>query len=403
MNQQETRGPAGVRGLRLGRVAGVTVTLDWSLLIIFALITLMLSAGVLPVWHPDWGRFTVLFTAASAAVLFLASILVHELSHAVVGRRMGVRVEHITLFVFGGMAHMEEEPRTWRAELAMAIAGPITSLLLGFAFISLAGLVSGPLEVNPEAPLETLSTLNPLATILFWLGPVNIILGLFNMVPGFPLDGGRVLRAILWGVTGDYAGATRRAAAAGQAFAWLLIASGFAMILGFRVPLLGTGPVAGLWVALIGWFLNNAALMSSRRLLVREGLGDLPVTRVMHTDFVAVAPDLTVRDFVDEHLLGSSRRSFPVVEDGRLRGIVCLADVRKLAPDLWAATRVREIMTPEERLQRISPSEKASDALDRLGSGGVNQLPVVDAGRLLGMVTREDLLKWLALSRRPRS
>lgn len=391
-------GPAR-RGVRLGRIFGVTVTLDWSLLIIFLLITLTLAGGLLPFWHPDWGSAIVLVTAASAAVLFLASVLAHELSHAVVGRRLGVRIDHITLFVFGGMAHMEGEPRTWRAELGMAIAGPITSLALGFIFLYLAGLLTGPIDVDPQKPVETISKLSPVATILFWLGPINIILGLFNMVPGFPLDGGRVLRAILWGVTGDLRRATRWAAAGGQGFAWLLIASGFAMILGVQVPIFGSGPVAGLWIALIGWFLNNAALMSYRRVLVEENLGDLPVTRVMHRDFVEVAPEATVQELVDRHLLGSSQRAFPVVEAGHLKGLVCLADVRNLEQDRRRETRVHEIMTAASDLQTLSPADKASAALNRLAERRVNQLPVVENGRLMGMVTREGILKWLSLSR----
>jgi Zn-dependent protease len=406
MDQQPRREPPpvsnvgpGNRGIRLGRVAGVTVTLDWSLLIIFALITLTLAWGVLPYWHPDWGSVAVFATAASAAVLFLASVLAHELSHALVGRRLGVRVEHITLFVFGGMAHLEDEPRTWRAELGMAIAGPVTSLLLGFGFLYLAGLITGPIEVDPENPAETFATLGPLATILFWLGPVNIILGVFNMVPGFPLDGGRVLRAILWGITDDLAQATRWAAAVGQGFAWLLIGSGFAMILGARLPVFGSGPVAGLWIALIGWFLSNAALTSYRRVLVQEHLGDLPVTRVMHRDFVAVPPEMSVQDLVEQRLLGSSQRIFPVTSGYRLTGLVCLADVRKLDRAVRSSKQVGDIMTPLAALSTLAPSDKASDALSRLAERGVNQLPVVENGELLGMVSREDILKWLSLSR----
>lgn len=259
--------------------------------------------------------------------------------------------------------------------------------------------MAGPIAIDPQDPAAAFSRLGPLATILFWLGPINILLALFNMVPGFPLDGGRVLRAILWGVTGDLLRATRWAAAAGQGFAWLLIASGFAMILGVRVPVFGTGPVAGLWVALIGWFLNSAALTSYRRLVMQEHLGGLAVTRVMHRDFAEVAPESSVQALIDEHLLGTSQRAFAVVEDGRLLGMVCLADVRKLARGQRPETRVREIMTPREALQTLSVSDKASDALDRLARHGVNQLPVVEDGRVVGMVTREDVLKWLSLRR----
>ncbi|AGA90627.1 Zn-dependent protease [Thioflavicoccus mobilis 8321] len=391
-------GPGG-RGLRLGRIAGVTVTLDWSLLIIFALITLALASGPLPSWHPDWPPALVLLTAVTAAVAFIASVLAHELSHAVVGRRFGIEVRHITLFVFGGMAHMEEEPRAWRAELAMAVAGPLMSLALGLACLFLAVLVTEPLEVKPDDQSAVFAALGPVATILFWLGPVNILIGVFNMVPGFPLDGGRVLRALLWGATGDLLRATRWAAGAGQAFGWLLIASGIAMIFGMQVPVFGSGLVAGLWIAVIGWFLNNAAQMSYQRVFVQEGLGDIPITRVMHRDFVEVLPHSTVERFVDEHLLGYSQRAFPVVVDDRLLGLVCLADVRQLPRERRAETRVSEIMTPYEQLHTLSPQDQASDAVALLAEHRVNQLPVVEGGRILGLVTREDILKWLALRR----
>src|SRR5690606_20890178 len=176
----------------------IDVYLDWSLAIVFMLVTFSLGGVAFPTWHPDWGAGTVWLTAATAAVLFFASVLIHELSHALVGRRFGIDVPSITLFVFGGMAQMREEPHAWRPELWMALAGPITSLLLGVGFLLLGGLFAGglPEGADPEA---FVSNLNPVATLLFWLGPINIILGVFNMVPGFPLDGGRVLRAALWG------------------------------------------------------------------------------------------------------------------------------------------------------------------------------------------------------------
>jgi Zn-dependent protease/CBS domain-containing protein len=397
-----SRRPRGLgrRGVRLGRIAGVEVTLDWSLLIIFVLITMTLGGGLLPAWHPQWGAGAVFLTAASAAVLFLVSVLLHELSHALVGRHLGMRIRQITLFVFGGMAHLEDEPRTWRVELAMAAAGPVTSLVLGVLLIYLAGWMTGPLDVDPENPVMALSGLSPLATILLWLGPINILLGLFNLVPGFPLDGGRVLRALLWGATGDFVRATHWAAAAGQGVAWLLIASGFAMILGLRVPIFGTGPIGGLWVALIGWFLNNAALMSQRRMEMQQVLGDVPVNEVMYRDLISVAPDWSLQDLVDEHLLTSSQRGFPVEQEGSLRGLVCLSDVQRVERDKRGTTKVSQVMTPVEALHTLSVSDKASDALDRLGRYGVNQLPVVENGRVLGMVTREGILRWSSLSRR---
>ncbi|MBK1699637.1 peptidase M50 [Thiococcus pfennigii] len=389
------------RGIRLGRIAGVVVTLDWSLLIIFALITVALASGPLSTWHPDWGTALVASTAAGAAVAFIASVLAHELSHAIVGRRLGIEVRQITLFIFGGMAQMESEPRAWRAELAMALAGPLMSLALGLACLSLAAVLAGPIEVDPDDPGGVLATLGPITTILFWLGPINILLAIFNMLPGFPLDGGRVLRALLWGLTGDLLRATRWAVGAGQALAWLLIATGIAMIFGLQVPIFGSGLVAGLWIAVIGWFLNNAALMSYRRVFVEEGLGKVPVTQVMHRDLISVSPHSTIAALVDEHLLGSSQRAFPVVVDGRLMGLVCLADVRQLPRERRTETRVSEIMTPYERLLTLSPQGRASEAVALLGEHRINQVPVVEGGRILGLVSREDILKWLALRRGP--
>lgn len=387
-------------GLGLGRIAGVEVRLDWSLLIIFVLITLGLSMGLLPAWHQDWSGGLILVTAAGAAVLFLVSVLLHELSHAVVGRRLGMRIERVTLFVFGGMAHLEDEPDTWRTELGMAIVGPITSLLIGIVCLLLAGALSGPMAVDSGDPMAAVAELGPLATLLLWLGPVNILLGLFNMVPGFPLDGGRVLRAILWGITDDLQRATRWAAGAGQGFAWLLIGSGFAMVLGLRVPVFGTGLVPGLWIALIGWFLNNAALMSYRRLVLQETLHDVPVSHLMYTDFVAIPPDISVSDLVEERMLHSSQRAFPVQNDDRLLGLVCQQDIRRLSSAEWETTRVSEIMTPREKLYTVPASAGADEALRLLAEHRVNQVPVLEqGGRLKGMVTRENIVRWLALYR----
>ncbi len=399
----QSAGPAATGGLRIGRVAGVEIRLDWSLLIIFALITLALGWGLFPYWHPDWGPGRILGTALGAALLFLVSVLLHELSHAVVGRRLGVDIRRITLFVFGGMAHMESEPATWRSELAMAIAGPITSLILGVAFIWLAGLLAGPIQLNPQDPVEAMSKLGPLATLLFWLGPINILLGVFNLVPGFPLDGGRVLRAILWGVTGDIVRATRWASGAGQLVAWALIGTGFAMVLGVRVPFFGTGVVGGLWLALIGWFLNNAAIMSYRRQLLEKTLGDLPVRQVMRSDYQTVAPEVTVQELVETRLLRASQRAYPVLDQGGLRGMICLEDVRRLDRSQWSEQRVENVMTPAEGLHTVGPNERATAALDLLVQRGINQLPVVEGGRLVGMVTREDILKWLTLHQGERS
>lgn len=385
------------RGFHIGRVAGIDVRVDWSLLIIFFLITFSLAAGVFPTWHPEWSMSLAWLTALGASLLFFISVFLHELSHALVGRAQGIEIKRITLFIFGGMAEMEHEPHAWRAELWMSIVGPVVSLVLGVVFLMLAGLLVGPMEVDTENPQQLFSQLGPIATLLMWVGPVNIFLAAFNLVPGFPLDGGRVLRALLWGIMGDLRRATQWASRMGQAFAWLLIIMGFGMMFGLRMPIFGTGFVSGIWLAFIGWFLYNAALVSYRQLLVRESLENVPVARLMQTQFVPVEPDMRLNTLVEEHLMPSGQRAFPVLDHDRFVGIVCLQDVRKVKQDDWRSTAVRDIMTPAEAVAQIAPDDDASDAMSTLSQRGVNQLPVVEQGKVQGLIRREDILAWLSL------
>ena len=384
-------------GLRLGRIAGIDVHADWSLLIIFLLIAFSLGAGVFPAWHPNWSPALAWLTALGAAALFFASVLLHELSHALVGRRYGIQVNRITLFMFGGMAHMENEPPTWRGELAMAIAGPLTSLALGVIFAIAVNLIAGPVDIDPQSPASGLAALDPASTLLFWLAPVNVVLGLFNLVPGFPLDGGRVLRAIIWGASGDLVHATRVASRIGQVVAWALMAVGLLMMLGVRVPFFGSGPVSGLWLAFIGWFLNNAALASYRQLLLRESLEAVPVARLMQRSFERVGPDMAVNALVNDHLMASGQHAFPVERDGRFLGMVCVRDLQKALGRGAEHARVGDIMTPAEQLVTVAPGTDAMEALALLGRQSVNQLPVVENAALVGLLRREDVVKWLTV------
>jgi Zn-dependent protease/CBS domain-containing protein len=385
------------RGVRLFRLAGIDVYLDWSLLIIFVLIASSLALGVFPQWHPEWSGTTTLITAFVAAVLFLASVLAHEFSHALVGRANGMTVNRITLFVFGGMAQIESEPADWRSEFWMTIVGPITSLVLGFIFISL-GMTMMPLDdFDPERPREFLATMTPLATLLLWLGPVNVILGLFNLVPGFPLDGGRVLRSLVWGFTGDFRRATRYASQGGQLFAWLLIASGVAMILGMRVPIFGTGLINGLWLMLIGWFLNTAAVASYRQMQSRHLLQGVPVRRVMQTQPRTVGPELSLQELVDHYLFQGEQRAYPVVSDEHLEGLVTLQEIRSVPRANWSDTPVKQVMVASADLVTVGPDNDAAEALERISQRGFNQLPVTADQRLEGLIYRQDLMRWLSL------
>lgn len=382
----------GGHGFKVGRIFGVDVHIDWSLIIIFALILFNLGAAVFPQWHPDWGLGLVWGVAFGAAVLFFASVLAHELSHAVVARAQGIPVRRITLFIFGGMAHMEGEPTSPKAEFWMAVVGPITSIVIGlvatFGGWAIAGVSAEALEANPESAL---AGLRPAATLLLWLGPINLILGIFNLVPGFPLDGGRVLRSILWWITDDMVKATRWASGAGRGFAWILM--GFGVVSFFTGDLVG-----GLWLLLIGWFLNNAARMSYQQLLVHRALEGVPVARVMSTRVESVAPDLSVESLVRDRFMTSDQQGFPVVTDEEgCVGLVSFVDVRRVPQDRWAHTPVSAIMTPLQELSALRPEADAEHALDELARQDVEQLPVLDQGRVLGLVRRSDLMKWLAL------
>jgi Zn-dependent protease/CBS domain-containing protein len=363
------------------------------------LITASLGGGLFPSWHPEWSTTTAWGVAIAAAILFFASVLLHELAHALVGRRFGIDVRRITLFIFGGVAQLEREPGRWSAELWMAIVGPITSLVIAL----LCGLaVPNPLDsadaMTPAGMRDFIAQLGVTASLLLWLGQVNLVLALFNLVPAFPLDGGRVLRAVLWGATGDLRKATRWASGLGQVFAWILIALGLGMILGLRVPVFGSGVISGVWLAFIGWFLNNAALMSYRQLLARETLEGVRVARVMATRFESVSEDITVQSLLDDIALRGSQRAFPVVRDGLLVGIVCLQDIRGVSPEDRRSRRVGSIMKPVEQLKTLTPEDDALEALQLLARWNVAQAPVVREGRVVGMVRREDILRWLTFN-----
>ncbi len=388
--REPRRGPR-LGGIPLGRMFGIRLIADWSLLIIFVLVMVSLGAGVFPDWHPDWGPALVWGMAFAASVLFFLSILLHELSHALVGRAFGIPVRRITLFIFGGMAHLESEPPSPWSELLMAAAGPLTSIAIGIAATAGAvALMPMPLEAI-EDPVLALGYVSPLATLLFWLGPVNLLLGVFNLVPGFPLDGGRVLRAIFWGATKDLEKATRWASWGGQAVAWLLIGFGV-------VSLLGGGFGQGIWLMLIGWFLLNAAKASYEQTVMQEALRGTRVDDVMRRAVATVPPELPLSVLVSEYVMATDQQCFPVVRGEHLEGLVCLSDVRKARRTEWDVTRVADVMTPAGALSTLSAEAPAADALKTLGEREVDQVPVVERdGSLLGLVRRQDILRWLSL------
>jgi Zn-dependent protease len=390
MADAEKKGPRG--GFYLGRVFGVEVVADWSVGIIFVLVAANLGMGVFPEWHPEWSPLLVWTVAIGAAFLFFVSLLAHELSHALVGRVFGVSVRRITLFIFGGMAHMDNEPPSPKSELWMAAAGPAMSLGLGVA-ATVGAWFLGSLSVDATAadPTAALAQVGPVATLLLWLGPINIMLGVFNLVPGFPLDGGRVFRAIVWAVTGDLTKATRWASFSGQAFAAILMAFGITALLRGAFG-------QGIWLLLIGWFLMNAAKSSLQQTLLTRALEGVRVLDVMRRRPLTVSPGLPVSELVSDRIMATDARAFPVLDpDGLLVGLVTLTDVRKVARDEWLTTAVAAIMTKPPDLLTLPVTASATEALEALGKKEVNQLPVVDGAALVGMVSREDIVRWLSL------
>jgi Zn-dependent protease/predicted transcriptional regulator len=383
-------------GFRIGRIFGINIRIDWSWLFIFFLVTWNLSV-VFGQAHPNWGSVQAWGLAIVAAILFFASVLAHELAHSLVARARGIPIRGITLFLFGGVSDIQREPTSPGVEFLMAVVGPLTSIVLGGILVLLAGTSAGPLASTMTDPTTAIARLSPLATLLLWLGSINVILGIFNLVPGFPLDGGRVLRSILWAATNNLRRATRWASWVGQAIAWLMIISGIAMAFGVQIPFFGTGLIGGLWLAFIGWFLNGASVQSYQQVVIHDILEGVPVERIMRSNPPTVFASSSVGTLVHNHVMGADDHAFPVMDNGRLVGLVSLEDIRKVSRDVWDTTGVRQIMTPADQLVVTTPEEDAAAALDKLMQRGVGQLPVLHVGRLVGLLRRHDILKWLQL------
>jgi len=389
-----------MNAFRLGKIFGIEIRIDFSWLFIFALLTWSLSS-VFSGWHRDWPSTEAIGVALAASLLFFGCIVLHELAHSLVARRYGLRVRSITLFLFGGVSNIEHEPPSARAEFFTAIAGPLTSILLGFGFLFLTVAFSAVSLVDAETAQQGYAQLGPVATLLAWLGPINLVIGSFNLVPAFPLDGGRVLRSILWASSGDLRLSTRRVAALGQVFGWLFIVTGVAMAFGVHVVFFGTGLVGGMWLAFIGWFLRSAAAQSYQRLAIDEALAGHTVGELMRRSGPTVAPELSLATLVHDYFVQSESRAFPVVRDGRLVGLVSLSEIRRIPPEQWSSTSVESVMRRDDALVVAEPEEPLTQAFEQLAQQNLGQLPVLDHGRLVGMLLRSDVGRWLELTWSP--
>ncbi len=379
-------------GIRLFELFGIEIRLDVSVALIFALIVFSLGTGVFPDWHPEWTAATAWTTALAAGVLFFVSLLAHELSHSLMARRYEIRVPRITLFLFGGVAEIEREAETPGAEFAIAIAGPIMSLLIGFACLWLAAaLVGGEvLERVVANPDEGMAEVSATGTALIWLGSVNFMLAIFNMVPGFPLDGGRVFRALIWRFTGDYVLATRLAAQAGKLFGWAIMGLGFWNLFVWHA-------LGGLWFVLIGWFLSHLATASYAQVQTQRLLGPLTVADVMRTRFETVPSSLMVSEFIEDYMLRSSQLLWPVVSGAETLGTVSFNQVAKLAPDARDTTQLADIAQPLAGDRVLDPETMAMEAAQRFTRPDDQPLAVVRGGEVVGLLRGSDVLKYMML------
>ena len=361
--------------IKLGRLFGIPIGLHYSWFIIAALIAVSLGARF-SANHPQESVWMIWATALFTALLFFTSLILHELSHAIVARRINLPVRSITLFALGGVAHIESESTSAKGEFWMAIVGPLTSLAIGIGCASAAHALGW----SPDGREPGLGV-----SVLGWLGYVNIGLAMFNMLPGYPLDGGRILRALLWWRSGDMARATRQAARTGQVMAGLLISLG---LVGF---ITGVYP-GGLWLAFIGWFLMVAAHASYTQVAITEGLRNVLVHDVMGHECGVVSATQSLRTFVDEMLLKSSHECFIVRSNGDSVGIITPTEVKKINRDAWGRVAVAEAMRPLHDLPTVTPTTPVSEAFSLMTRNAATQLPVMSEGHLEGVVTLGEIM-----------
>jgi Zn-dependent protease/predicted transcriptional regulator len=357
---------------------GFKVSLDLTWLILAVLITWSLAEGAFPVYFKGFSNATYWWMGVAGAVGLFFSIVFHEFCHSLVARQFGLEMKGITLFIFGGVAEMQDEPASAKAEFFMAVVGPISSLVLAgvFYIIQRAG--------------QSVGMYKPVDSVLLYMAWLNMILAIFNMVPAFPLDGGRVLRSILWAIKGNLRWATHIASQLGAAFGWLLI------ILGV-VSFIGGNFIGGLWYLLIGMFIRGASHMSYRQMLMRKALAGETVERFMERNVVTAPPDITVSELVDDYFYRYHYAMFPVQKDGQLIGCVTTKQVKELPREKWNSTTVADIASGCASENTVSRDTDAMKALSLMNSTANTRLMVLDGNNLVGIVTLKDLLRFFSL------
>ncbi len=362
---------------QLGRIAGIRIGVNWSWLIVFALIVWSLAVAVFPSQNPGFSDGEYVALAVVAALLFFASLLLHELGHALQARREGVEIEGINLWLFGGVAQFKGGFPSAGAEFRIAIAGPLVSLALGVLFVVVATFAGLP---------------NAIDGVAAWLGYTNLILLVFNLLPALPLDGGRVLRSALWHFRGDLQWATWVASGVGRGFGFLFIGLGVFM-------LIVEGAFSGAWLAFIGWFLLQAATAEARYVATEQALNGLRVRDLMVRQPVTVEADVSLGQFMDDVAWSQRYTTYPVLEQGRPIGLLAFRSVASVPRGEWNTRRVRDAMIPREEVPVLDEGDRAIDALAELSTSEVNRGLVIDNGHLAGFLSITDLARALEVGR----
>jgi Zn-dependent protease len=360
--------------ISLGRVFGIPLRLHYTWFIIFAWVTFLLVFSVLDQSYPIeqrviWGIFT--------SILFFSSIITHELAHSILAVRNHIPVKEITLFVFGGVSQITKDATHPRAELSMAIVGPLTSLALAGIFYGLHLLLAGAQQILA-------------AGSMWWLAWINVLLAVFNLIPGFPLDGGRIFRALVWQRTHDYHRATHTATKVGQGIAYAFIAGGIALIIFFTPYWLN-----GMWLILIGWFLRDAARASYQQVLVRDALTGITARQLTDYDCPLIPPHMNLMELVQQYILPAGRCCLLISWGTELGGIVTLQQIKKVPRNRWATTSVQDIMTPASKVKAAYADQDILSVLQDMDGQRANHIPIIEAGNVIGVINREDIVRFL--------
>ncbi|MBU2597972.1 MAG: site-2 protease family protein [Actinobacteria bacterium] len=371
------------RNIKLFKIFGIEVGLNWSWFLIFILVIFSLSTQVFPGWYPQFSLITNLILGFITAIFFFASILTHELSHSVVANLSGISIRKINLFIFGGVAQMSKPPQTAVQEFLMAIAGPLASFVLSIFF----GIFWFGLQLTNFKFL-------PVIAFFGYLSLINLSLGIFNLLPGFPLDGGRILRSILWYLTEDLLSSTRIASILGQIIGYSMAAFGFMSIFIYQLQSFG-----GLWFVVLGLFLQNLAKTSYKQEIIRSSLETVFVRDVMRRDVQTINPDITINDLVKNWFMIYGHKIFPVLENGEIIGTVSTEDVKIIPKDRWLTTTVREVLKTIKESQLINLESKVMDALHKMNGNQLDYLLIVEQNRLLGIIHIDDIMRYVKLKR----